>query len=129
MESGELRVVNKAARQHWNFTRDNAKHLMKHMYDLKFAKEPQHMRGYSGYQVVQPSDQPIVPLSKVSVGLANINTESAEQMHMMSSGVQLNRRTVFDKDVASQSINAVQDSPSNNYVDATLDSRGALTNH
>ena len=49
VESGENRVVNKAARQHWNFTRDNAKHLMKHMYDLKFAKQPNQMRGYSGY--------------------------------------------------------------------------------
>ena len=27
VESGEMRVVNKAARQHWDYTRDNAKYL------------------------------------------------------------------------------------------------------
>ena len=80
IENGEVQVVNKAARQHWNFTRDNAKHLMKHMYDLKFAKEPNQMRGYSGYQILHPTsvDQPNVPLSRIQVGLSHLNCESAD---------------------------------------------------
>ena len=38
VESGELRVVNKAAKNHWDFSKDNSKQLKQHLHDLRFAK-------------------------------------------------------------------------------------------
>ena len=41
VESGELRVVNKAAKQQWNFAQDNSKQLQRHLHDLRFSERKQ----------------------------------------------------------------------------------------
>ena len=48
-------------------------------------------------------------MSKIQVGLANLNIASTDQMQKIASGLQLSRRTVFEKEL-NASINA--ESPS-----------------
>ena len=50
-----------------------------------------------------------MPVSKIKVGLANLNIASTDQMQKIASGLQLSRRTVFEKEL-NASINA--ESPS-----------------
>ena len=74
MESGELRVVNKAAKQHWDFTKDNTMQLQRHLHDLRFP-ETSNGGGYNGGN--SPTSTPAI---LVRVGLTNLNNSSMENL-------------------------------------------------
>ena len=69
VESGELRVVNRAAKQQWNFAQDNSKQLQRHLHELRFSERKQ-----DGFQ---SKDTPAI---LVRVGLTNLNTTSMENL-------------------------------------------------
>lgn len=70
VESGELRVVSKAAQIRWDFTNDNASHLKNHIHNLRFRETEDNSRNFmsSGSTLM------------VKIGLTNINTPSVEQL-------------------------------------------------
>ena len=72
VESGELRVVNKAAKQHWDFAKNNSKHLQKHLMDLRFENQ------FSVTTTEKFGNTTAAIL--VKTGLSNLNTPSQENL-------------------------------------------------
>ena len=70
MESGEARVVNKAAKKHWDFYRDNSSHLKKHLHDLRFKNTNVPLTGGG-------TDSKTM---LVKIGLANLHSPSMENL-------------------------------------------------
>ena len=74
VESGELRVVNKAAKQHWDFTK-NPTHLKKHLYDLRFEPEKTQFGATTSDKFGNTTAAILV-----KTGLSNLNTPSLENL-------------------------------------------------
>ena len=65
-------------------------------------------------------------MSKIQVGLANLNIASTDQMQKIASGLQLSRRTVFEKEL-NASIDAAIDIPQKGADVALVESHETLT--
>ena len=70
IESGEMRVVNAASKQHWDFARDNVVQLKQHINDLRFQNGQNQANGNS----LKNTSTTIL----VKLGLSKINTPSLE---------------------------------------------------
>jgi hypothetical protein len=74
VESGELRVVQKAAKRQWDFARDNVIQLKQHVADLRFGKPA----------LVPPNLEQDNALL-VKIGLTKIHNPSMEELPRTSS--------------------------------------------
>jgi len=75
VESGELRVVNSAARQHWDFMKNNHQQLKQHLHDLRFNSN--NDRSKLG---AANNDNDNSSAILIKIGLTNLNTPSMENL-------------------------------------------------
>ena len=90
VESGELRVVNKAAKMQWNFAEDNSMQLKRHLHDLRFPER--NSKGDTGMK-----DTNAV---LVRVGLTNLNLQSTENLATFANGYGTSN-SIFDHTIRS----------------------------
>jgi len=83
VESGELRVVNAAATTHWDYARDNTKHLKQHINQLRFS--PAAIQKRAASRLSNDNSGTVL----VKIGLSNINTPSMDDLPKLKSHAEL----------------------------------------
>ena len=78
MESGELRIVSKAAKQQWDFYRDNKVHLKQQVHNFNSLKFKNTFKASTENKSKESGPDGNTLL--VKIGLANINTPSVEHL-------------------------------------------------
>ena len=78
MESGELRIVSKAAKQQWDFYRDNKVHLKQQVHNFNSLKFQNTFK--TSTENKSKESGPDGNTLLVKIGLANINTPSVENL-------------------------------------------------
>ena len=117
VESGELRVVNKAAKQHWDFQKHNPQQLKQHIHELRFmngsgigydqsTKPLQHVAQSMRSSRVMTGERNESPLRKghpidesailIKIGLSNYNTPSVENLSRDQSDFATTNKKLFE---------------------------------
>ena len=88
IESGEMRVVNAASKQHWDFARDNVVQLKQHINDLRFQNGQNQANGNS----LKNTSTTIL----VKLGLSKINTPSLELLPKQEAAMERSHGVAFE---------------------------------
>ena len=95
VESGELRVVNKAAKMQWNFAEDNSMQLKRHLHDLRFPE-----RNAKGDSSGMKDTNTVL----VRVGLTNLNLPSTDNLATFANGYGTSN-SIFDHTIRTNAPN------------------------